>query len=570
MSKQTTFCQKKFRSLLLTGTFSMALEYLMLLSDNIIIGNILGEEAIAGINLVTPLFSIAVFVSTMISLGTSICYSYEMGAFRKQEADCLFGQGVITAVGFGFLLFLLAFFGKNAFFSFMNPSETVEAYATGYYTYYQFIMLLYPIYALLIDMVYSDGDELICNISYAVQGVFNISLSILLCHTIGIQGASLGTLIGMILSISTLLIHFFRKQNALRFVPHFKFRDLWRIFKYSAVDSCLYLFWGLTSCVATKFVISRFGDYYLPVLSVVISVVELTLVFDGIGQAITPLANVYRGEKNDDGIRKVMKVALRAAVVEGLGASLLLLIFSEGLARLFGISDPALLAQCRTAVRLACPFMVFSAILFLFTTYYLIIEKIPLALLITAIKDCAAILLLILLGGSLMGIHGVWLGFGLAPALSIIISVFLVRARYGKQKFPLLLEENPGQIYSYDLYLDEKSVIGLRDQIEVLLTEHQIPKGTVMQVMLLVEEMGMLIIEKNPKKRILMECTIMLGNDLQIIFRDDGVLFDITDADNPISSIRSYVVANVMNRLPSRSHLVTTSYNRNLFCFIKS
>ena len=57
-----TFCSRKFHSLLLTASMSMGMEYLMLLSDSIIIGNIFGEAAIAASNLVSPIFSVAVFI----------------------------------------------------------------------------------------------------------------------------------------------------------------------------------------------------------------------------------------------------------------------------------------------------------------------------------------------------------------------------------------------------------------------------------------------------------------------------------------------------------------------------
>ena len=87
--------------------------------------------------------------------------------------------------------------------------------------------------------------------------------------------------------------------------------------------------------------------------------------------------------------------------------------------------------------------------------------------------------------------------------------------------------------------------------------------------MLLTEELEMLILEKNPGKKILSECTLMIRDDIQLIFRDNGVLFDITDEDSSITSLRSYLVANLMVRQRRKNHLVTTSYNRNAFRFEK-
>lgn len=224
--KQKPFCYGKFKTLLLTSSVSMGIEYIMLLSDTIIIGNIFGEAAIAASNLIMPLFSVSVFVGTMISAGTSVMYSFEMGKFNKDRADSLFGQGMLLSVIFGLLLFLLAVFGENIYFGFMDPSETVETYAREYYKYYRFVILLYPLYEVMNDMVYSDGDELICNISNAVQVFVNIPASIILCKTIGIAGASLGTLIGSVLCLAILSIHFFRKQNSLKFVPYLNGKDI--------------------------------------------------------------------------------------------------------------------------------------------------------------------------------------------------------------------------------------------------------------------------------------------------------------------------------------------------------
>ena len=566
MSKKT-FCSGKFKTLLLTASVSMGMEYLMLLSDTIIIGNIFGEAAIAASNLVSPLFSIAVFLSSMISIGTSMQYSYEMGKFNKDRADRLFGQGVLIALISGICLFLLAFFGKNLYFDFMKPSQTVGAYAGEYYRYYQFILLLYPMYALLIDMVYSDGDELICNLSYVAQIGVNIPASIILCNKIGVGGASLGTLIGTILSMAVLLTHFFRKQNSLKFVRYLKGSDVVKVAKGGIMDSIVYLLWGLMACVTNKFILSGFGEYYLPVFSVIISVIELTVIFDGIGQTITPLVNVYRGEKNTVGIRKVMRSAGKAAVFEGTGASLLLFFFGRYLARMLGIADPRLLDLCQTAIRLACPFLVFTALLFLLTTYYLLMEKLLLAMVITVLKDLIALVSLMLAGGMLFGVNGVWAGFGLAPLFSMGVSFLIVALRYGRKNFPLILPEEEGEIRDFDLYLTEQTILELRDDVEKILMERHMDRKLVSRIMLLTEELEMLVLEKNPGKKVMAECTLIIGEDIQLIFRDNGVLFDITDEDSSISSMRSYLVANMMVSQKRKNHLVTTSYNRNVFRF---
>src|SRR5574344_1466079 len=102
-----SFSTRKFYSLLFTSSVAMAIAFIMLLSDTVIAGQFIGENAIAGVNLVLPVFSMAAFVSALFSVGTSASYSYEMGKFQKDRADEFFGQGILLAVSGGVILFLL-------------------------------------------------------------------------------------------------------------------------------------------------------------------------------------------------------------------------------------------------------------------------------------------------------------------------------------------------------------------------------------------------------------------------------------------------------------------------------
>ncbi len=563
------FCTKKFKSLLFAGSFTLAIQYLLMLSDTIIIGNILGETELSAVNIINPVYSVAVFAAALNSIGTSVFYSYEMGRFNKDKANSLFGQGVIIDLAAGIIMFIAGLLGRDLYFDFMNLSDNIKHLAGDYYFYYQFVIMLFPVYTLLLDMVYTDGDGLICDIANFVQMCVNIAASILLCRKIGIGGAGLGTLIGTILGMGVLLIHFFRKKNSLKFVWHINIADVLKVVKCGMTDSGIYLFWALTSFAATKFTIKHFGEYYLPVLLVVINIIEMTIIFDGIGQAVTPIVNVYRGEENYVGIKRVMKAALKAALAEGVIMSVLLFLLGGSIAEMFGISDTALIKVSKTAIRLVCPFFFCSAVLFLQTTYYLIIEKEILATVITGIKDWLLLTVFMLIFGCLFGINGVWAGFGITPLAAFGVSTLIVIMRYGKDKFPLLLDSTSKEVYIYDAYLNKENIINLRNEVEKLLLEKQISQQTIHRIMLVIEELCMLTCEKNEGKKILAECSIMIDKDVQIIMRDDGIIYDPTDCDGPISSLRSYMVSSLMINQPKKFNLVTTGYNRNMFRFDK-
>ena len=54
------------------------------------------------------------------------------------------------------------------------------------------------------------------------------------------------------------------------------------------------------------------------------------------------------------------------------------------------------------------------------------------------------------------------------------------------------------------------------------------------------------------------------GTSVEIIERDNGIIFDITNEDARIESLRSFVVSNIMTRQRDKKNLLTTSLNRNV------
>ena len=72
--KQPALMTKKYYSMLLGGTLTMMVASVMLMSDSVIAGAVIGSNAVAGITLVTPLYSLAAFFGSIISLGVPILY----------------------------------------------------------------------------------------------------------------------------------------------------------------------------------------------------------------------------------------------------------------------------------------------------------------------------------------------------------------------------------------------------------------------------------------------------------------------------------------------------------------
>ena len=554
----------------ISGTFTKAVMYIMLLCDSIIAGYFIGESGVAAINAITPVTGIVTFFGDLVSTGVGIVFTREIGAMRKKRADEIYGQGLIISISIGIISALTIFFIQDMYFEINGIKGEMLDQALKYYRLAPINAFLTIVIFYLEQMVYSDGDELCNNICYAFQIGGNIICSIILAKFMGMTGIILGSLIGNGLGILACCWHFFRKGNTLHFVWHLSFKDFLLTSRYSIVDSSVYLCWALMDYVMIAYVSAHYGDTGLITLAVVVSLIEFSVVLDGVGMAMQPLIGTYYGEKNHRLIKRVMKAAFKAAVLEGVAATILIWIFSKQFCGLFGIAEGAALEPSVTAIRIVSLGFTLCSVVSLTTSYYMLIDRIRMATCFAILQNGLLYIALPILGSAVFGINGMWAGFIAASLLTLISAFLYVYLRFGKNNFPYLLKDIDSEIEVIDDKLTAEKTAAISERVGELMTSHQYPKSISNHAALFVEEIGLTVLEKNKqtKKPLLFEISLFFEEDsVLIIERDSGELFDITDPDTAVKGLSGYVLSGLMESHKEKAYLVTTGYNRNMIRF---
>ena len=567
------FCEKKFSSMLISGTFTKAVMYLMLLSDIIIAGHFIGASGVAGINAITPVTAIVTFFGDLLSTGVGIVFTREVGAMRKDRANEIYGQGLILSIGLGLISALLILVLQDTYFRVGGVTGDILENALKYYRLVPINALLTIVIFYLEQMVYSDGDELCNNICYGFQIGGNVVFSVILTRFLGMTGIILGSVIGNSLGILTCLWHYFRKRNTLRFVWHLSFKDFLLTSRYSIVDSSVYICWGLMDYVMIGFVSGRFGETGLITLAVVVSLIEFGVVMDGVGMAMQPLIGTYFGEKNHVLIKRVMKSGVRAAVIEGLAATALICVFARQFCALFGITGGEALAPSIAALRIVSIGFTFCSVVSLTTSYYMLIDRIGMATCVACFQNGLLYILLPVLGALLFDMGGMWVGFVAAPILTLACAFLFVYLRFGRDNFPFLLKDMETEIIVMDDILTPETASALSERVASSLLSHQYTKKTANRASLFVEEIGLTIFESNEqaKKPVLFELSLFFeGESVLIIERDSGKLMDLTDPDAPVKGQSGFILSGLMEAHKEKAYLVTTGYNRNMIRFSRA
>ena len=541
----------------------------LLMSDSVIAGALIGADAAMGITLVTPIYSLSAFFGSVFSLGVPIVYSTEMGKFNKEGADRAFGFGLLMSLAVGITLFVLISIFGDSYLQSCNPSASVLGEASGYLSWMRFTILVLPLQMLIAAVVYGDGDETLSTAANGVQGLGNLAASVLLCHAMGIRGIGMASFIFNVVALLILLGHFFKKSNSLRWNLFFSGELFGKVARYSIIDAGSYLFLAIFTAAMNAFVSVRFGPEFLIIVSAVALCRELQMVFDGIGEAVTPIFGIYLGEGCHSGVRKIYRLAEKSAVAEGIAVTAVLVICAQFVPSILNITDQAIAGCTVMCVRFTALGSVFVSLLYLLTSYYVVIEKIALGLAISAMRDCVPAVILAAAFGFAFGLYGLFIGLAVAPAIAYGLSLLYVSGRYGREDCPLLLSRVPCEAKAelFDLSTEPEQIIGLQKEVEALLVENGVGNRTVGRVKLLIEELYMLIREKNGGKAVLSECAVYLKPEgVQIVTKDEGVLFDISEDDVEVTSIGAFAVSAYMEKLgQNRHYLKSISFNRSSF-----
>ena len=319
-----------------------------------------------------------------------------------------------------------------------------------------------------------------------------------------------------------------------------------------------------------RFITYAYGPGWLVLGAVIVVVKDLQLVFDGIGTAFTPLMNIYLGEQSYEGVKRCYWLSMRLSIVEGAAMMVLLVVFAPLIVRLYGVDATSMWNYAVNGLRIEALGLPFLSLLFMVTSYYLLVNKIALGFVVSGLRELFVAAPVSVAFGFFWGVYGMFAGLAVSPALAYVISDLYVRFRYGKQNYPLFLaNELKGFRHAfYEFKLAPESIIGVQKQAEHFLNENGIPPKTVMKVKLLIEELYMLVYEKNGKNTaVYAECSVIIRDyGVQVITKDDGVLFDLSSEDVVASSITEFMVSGYMEKLKSdKMYLTTMSYNRNVF-----
>ncbi|BHH86233.1 MATE family efflux transporter [Desulforhopalus sp. 52FAK] len=435
-------------------TILMAMTLTMsIVVDSIIVGNMLGADALAAVNLVMPLIMSYNTVAVCLGLGAATLISIAKGRRDPDYANSVF----TTVLFFLALISLLLLACQVTFIDQINQLLTREPSLRPLVkSYVHVLMYGTPLIVIVPGLAYClrvDGQVKLASTVLIVANLVNLALDLVYMgpFNMGIAGSSLATVSGYFIGALCLLPYVFSKTRTLHFVPgaltHMSelLSQLGTIVKTgfpAAMGSILITFKILSINHIVLAVADKSG---MVAFSVCISCLSFVSMFiSGAAQAMTPIVGVLYGEKDYTGVRFIVRRAFITLMIASIAATLLLEIFPAQILEIFGVRDTADIALGIPAIRIFSLSLIGTSTTFLSMYYYMTIGRTKLSTAIAIVQGAAVVPIALVLS-SVMNISGVWIAFSLAEIVTILMIVvsylFLTQKNPQKYTSPLLLDK---------------------------------------------------------------------------------------------------------------------------------
>lgn len=404
--------------------------------DGIIVGRFIGSDALAGVNIVMPSYSLLTSVAIILGVGAQAQMGIAMGQMNYEKVITALRTGFISilAVAVVFCLFINIFPSEVA--TFLGADETLLPYSVDYirgvmpfiianacFYFFDYILraLGHPRFALGV-MVASIMLNIVLSILFVValdMGAFGVGL-----------GTGFSVLLGGVASGAVVWQQIRRDRNLRNYKGRFSGRFLWRIFYNGSSEGVSEIAMGITLLVFNLALMEHAGKDGVAAFAVINYIIFIgTSIFLGVSNGIIPILSFNFGAGLWPRIKQAVRIVIRCNLIVGVLFLIFLWVGGEAVISLFldkqeGASVINIAvngAKIMGFAFLLNGFNIFAA------SFFTAVDNAKLSLIIASLRGLVLIIIGITLLPPLLGINGIWLTVPLTELFTAFASAFLLR-----------------------------------------------------------------------------------------------------------------------------------------------
>ena len=345
--------------------------------DSIIVGNLIGSDGVSAINLNSTVIQLLMTISLIIASGGGMLAGYAIGRKDFDNARYIFTQSTLGSIIVGVIFAVIGIFFSNQLASILCQNDALY---TMVHDYLRVVLFGAPAYMLMwgiSTMIIVDGSPRLASLAIIIDNIANLILDMVFIKIfdMGIAGSSLATVVGHLIAVAIMMLHFRNKNRVL----HLSFKggklSQWRdIISQGAPLAIASICLTLLLFTSNKMVLAAVGREGIFVFSVCMNLLQVYNFFlAGTCRSLQTLGAILIGERNSDGIRFVFGKSFKFITIAMIITCVYVWIFPSSIATLFGADNADIIKECNYALRIfAISFVPFCYIYFIMIIFKLL------------------------------------------------------------------------------------------------------------------------------------------------------------------------------------------------------
>lgn len=429
---RNTPTRKLFISYLIPSLLGMLLMAINILVDGIFVSIGVGPEALAGVNIAVPIFSILLSISLWIGMGGATIYSIALGQNNQKRAQSIFTQAFFLAMLIVGVLVVFCLWKQKEIAYLFGASDEIFPYVKDYLQIILLFGIVYVIENILSIFIRNDGNPKLSMLGLGITSVLNIVFNYIFIFMMdmGVKGAAYGTILATAIGVLVLITHFFLKSSTLKFTKlKFDFKTVSEILKIG-LPSFIVEASAAVTIIAYNITFMHFVGAVGVMAFAVVNYVHAVflMLFLGIGAALQPIVSFHYGAKLYGRLQKFLRLGVITGIAFGAGIMLIGWQFGETIVSLFGVTSEEVVTYTTKGIMLFFIGYLFLGFNLVYAEYYQAIKNIRFSSIIIVARSIVLFLPLLWILPTYFGSDFIWLAFPIAEAITAI-GIIIARNR---------------------------------------------------------------------------------------------------------------------------------------------
>lgn len=421
-----------FRKYAIPGVIALLFMGLQTIIDGVVLGNFVGANALASVSLILPCYSFIAAVAIVMGVGCQTLISISLGKLDRQGAHDALRSAFLFLVFFAVGVSILIYSFAPSIARLLGSNDVLLPGAVGY------LRALIPFFPVIVAMFFSDyvvksiGRPVYSMVVMSGTVILNIVFDLLFVAVWGMGTAGAGLATGLAFTVGAMFnlpVIFNKKCIVSIGKGKFKGKMLWQMAYNGSSEGMSELSTGISTLLFNLALMKYLGESGVAAFTAINYVFFIgVIIFLGVSDGIIPIVSYNYGANQWSRIKEVIKIAAKSNFVIGVTLFLLLTFFGGQVISLFFDGSEAEVVRIAAAGTSIYAFaFLINGFNILSASYFTAMANAKLSIIISLLRGLVFVSIGIYVLPRIFGIEGIWYAVPIAEALTLLVSLTLVR-----------------------------------------------------------------------------------------------------------------------------------------------